>query len=142
MRYITFALALLAVTMFSTVALAADAPVLHGWEVVLSTFLKVFVAVAVPVLSTLAVALLRRWNVKVKYDTVYDLAHRGAAYAEQMAQKRLKTGKPTSSALKLQEAMKVATELAEQYRLPARATAKLQQLIESALGEKKLSKEG
>ena len=139
----TIALAL-AFLLVPLTALAADAApaVQQWWEVLVANLVEVVVGIAVPVLTTLVVVLANKWKVKLQYETVYDLAHKGAGWAEQLALKKLKNGEPTSSAEKLEAALKFARELAEQQKLPAKATAKLQDLIESALGQKQLDAAG
>lgn len=126
----------------AAVVATATASTTVWWEVLLAHLLEATVAIAVPVLSTLAVVLLKRWNIKLKYETVYDLALKGAGWAEQQALKRLKDGVVTPSAQKLDDALRFARDIAEQQKLPKKATDKLQDLIESALGAEKLKEPG
>jgi len=108
------------------------------WETLLAHLLEAFVLIAVPVLSTLVIQLLKRWNIKLQYETVVDIAQKGAGWAEQIALKRLKDGAQTPSAQKLDDALKFGRGIAEQQKLSKKAIEKLQELIEASLGGEKL----
>lgn len=116
----------------TTPTVAADQQVF--WQVLLSELLKVFLVIFVPVLSTLVVSLLRRWKVNIEYQQVASIAEKAAGWAEHKALAALKEGKPkTPGAEKMKLALDFANGLAAQYKLPSKATTKLQELIESAI---------
>lgn len=109
------------------------------WQVLLAELLKVFLVIFVPVLSTLIVSLLKRWKINVEYQQVNDIASKAAGWAEQKALAALKEGKEkTGGAEKMKLALDFANGLANQYKLSAKATEKLQDLIESALGQEQI----
>lgn len=106
------------------------------WQVLLAELLKLFLVIFVPVLSTLIVSLLKRWKINVEFEQVNSIATKAAGWAEQKALSALKEGKEkTSGAEKMKLALDFANGLANQYKLSAKATEKLQDLIESALGQ-------
>jgi len=112
------------------------------WQVLLAELLKLFLVIAVPVLSTVVTSLLKRWNINVQQDQVQKIATTAAGWAEQKALAALKEGKDrTSGADKMKMALDFANGLADQYKLKAQLTAKLQDLIESALGQEKIKAE-
>lgn len=136
-------LTFLALMLVSTTALAADVVQQAWWQVLIADLLQVFVAIAVPVLSTLVVVLARRWKMNLEFDKVNAIALKAAGWAEQKAYKALREGQPqSSSAEKLDTALEFAKDLANKYKLPAKATEKLEDLIEAALGEKKVQDGG
>jgi hypothetical protein len=109
------------------------------WQVLLAELLKIFLVIFVPVLSTLIVSLLRRWKINVEFAQVNDIATKAAGWAEQKALSALKEGKEkTSGGDKMKLALDFANGLANQYKLSSKATEKLQDLIESALGQEKV----
>jgi hypothetical protein len=118
---------------------AAEAPApekQEWWQVLLAELLKLFLVIFVPVLSTLIVSLLKRWKINVEFEQVNSIAAKAAGWAEQKALSALKEGKEkTSGADKMKLALDFANGLANQYKLSAKATEKLQDLIESALGQ-------
>lgn len=118
-------------------AAPAPAPEQQGWwQVLLAELLKLFLVIFVPVLSTLIVSLLKRWKINVEFEQVNSIATKAAGWAEQKALSALKEGKEkTSGAEKMKLALDFANGLANQYKLSAKATEKLQDLIESALGQ-------
>jgi hypothetical protein len=109
------------------------------WQVLLAELLKLFLVIFVPVLSTLIVTLLRRWKINVEFEQVNSIATKAAGWAEQKALSALKEGKEkTAGADKMKLALDFANGLANQYKLSAKATEKLQDLIESSLGQEKV----
>lgn len=109
------------------------------WQVLLAELLKLFLVIFVPVLSTVIVSLLRRWKINVEFDQVNSIATKAAGWAEQKALAALKEGnEKTGGAEKMKMALDFANGLANQYKLSAKATEKLQDLIESALGQEKV----
>lgn len=109
------------------------------WQVLLAELLKLFLVIFVPVLSTLIVSLLKRWKINVEFEQVNSIATKAAGWAEQKALAALKEGKEkTAGADKMKLALDFANGLANQYKLSAKATEKLQDLIESALGQEKV----
>ncbi len=109
------------------------------WQVLLAELLKLFLVIFVPVLSTVIVSLLKRWKINVEFEQVNSIATKAAGWAEQKALAALKEGKEkTAGAEKMKLALDFANGLAAQYKLSAKATEKLQDLIESALGQEKV----
>jgi len=109
------------------------------WQVLLAELLKLFLVIFVPVLSTVIVSLLKRWKIGVEFEQVHSIATKAAGWAEQKALTALKDGaEKTSGGEKMKMALDFANGLANQYKLSAKATAKLQDLIESALGQEKV----
>jgi hypothetical protein len=109
------------------------------WQVLLAELLKLFLVIFVPVLSTLIVSLLRRWKINVEFEQVNSIAVKATGWAEQKALSALKEGKEkTGGADKMKLALDFGNGLANQYKLSAKATEKLQDLIESALGQEKV----
>lgn len=109
------------------------------WQVLLAELLKLFLVIFVPVLSTLIVTLLRRWKINVEFEQVNSIATKAAGWAEQKALAALKEGKEkTGGAEKMKMALDFANGMANQYKLSAKATEKLQDLIESSLGQEKV----
>lgn len=132
---VTFLLVLL----LPALALAADEVQQQWWQTMLAELLKVFVLIAVPVLSTLVGVLLRRWGVKVQTEQIEKLASAAAGWAEQKALEALKDGKPkTSGADKMKLAIDFANGAVEQYGLKKKAIGKLQELIEAQLGKEQV----
>jgi hypothetical protein len=110
------------------------------WQVLLMFLIKASLAIAGPVLSVLVVTLLRRWKINLEYDQVNKLVSAAAGFAEQKSAIALKEGaQKTSGAEKLKLALDFADSLAKQYKLSAKATSKLTELIESHLGQAKLT---
>jgi hypothetical protein len=121
------------------IALAADTVQQVWWQVMLGELLKVFVLIAIPVLSTLIAVLLRRWGVKIETEQIEKLAAAAAGWAEQKALEALKDGKPkTGGADKMKLAIDFANGAVEQYGLKKKAIGKLQELIESHLGKEQI----
>lgn len=121
------------------VAPAATSDKQSWWQVLLTELINLIVVIFVPVLSTLAVTLLRRWKINVEFEQVNNIASKAAGWAEQKARARFRDGKGTTQgAAKMQLALGFANELADKYKLPAKATEKLQDLIESSLGQEKV----
>ena len=119
-------------------ALAGDEKQLW-WQVLVTELIKLFVLVAVPVLSSLTVVLLKRWGIKVESEQVEKLAGAAAGFAEQKAIARLGQGQPrTSGAQKMKDAIDFGRRNLDQYGLPARAIAKLEDLIEAHLGKERV----
>jgi uncharacterized membrane protein len=129
----------IALLLIPAVALAADEVQQVWWQVLVGELLKVFVLIAVPVLSTLVAVLLRRWGVKIETEQVEKLASAAAGWAEQKALEALKDGKPkTSGADKMKLAIDFANGAVEQYGLKKKAIGKLQELIEAQLGKEQV----
>lgn len=140
MRPFAFISSLLAVALFAVPAFAAEAVQQQWWQALIANLLEVIIAIFVPVLSTLFVVLARRWKINLEFDQVNSIAVKAAGWAEQKAASALKEGKPqTPSAEKLQWALDFAKEMTDKYKLPTKATEKLQDLIEAGLGEKKVA---
>ncbi len=109
------------------------------WQVLLAELLKLFALIAVPVLSTVVVSLLKRWKINVEFEQVNKIATAAAGWAEQKALSALKEDKKkTSGGDKMKMALDFANGMAKQYKLPSKATTKLQELIESSLGQEKV----
>lgn len=109
------------------------------WQVLVSELISLIVIIFVPVLSTLVATLLRRWKINIEFDQVNSIAKKAAGWAEQKADSALKEGcVKTAGADKMKLAMNFANELADKYKLPAKATDKLQDLIEASLGREKI----
>jgi len=120
-------------------AKAAEPEKQGWWQVALAELLNLFLVIFVPVLSTLIVTLLRRWKINVEFEQVNSIAVKAAGWAEQKALVALKEGMgKTPGGDKMKLALDFANGLADQYKLSAKATAKLQELIESSLGQEKM----
>jgi len=133
------ALTAIMLLMLPVLALAADQVQQVWWQVLVSELLKVFVIIAVPVLSTLVAVLLRRWGVKIETEQVEKLAAAAAGWAEQKALEALKEGKPKSSgAEKMKTALDFAEKMVDQYGLKKKAIGKLSELIEAHLGKEQV----
>jgi|GEM_PF-3745620 len=138
-----YLVAIMTVLLTASTAFAAEVVQQQWWQALIVDLMQIFVAIAVPVLSTLAVVLARRWKLNLEFDKVNAIALKAAGWAEQKAYKALKEGQPqTSSAEKLDMALEFAKELTTKYGLSAKATEKLQDLIEAGLGEQKVSGTG
>lgn len=131
--------------MFSAIAFAAPAVPVEivaqqvWWQTLLSELLKVFVLIAVPVLTALIVILLKRGGMKIDSEQIEKLAGAAAGWAEQKALEALKDGKPkTSGADKMKLAIDFANGAVGQYGLKKKAIGKLQELIESHLGKEQI----
>jgi hypothetical protein len=138
-KVIPFLATLIAVLLLPVLALAADEVQQVWWQVLVSELLKVFVIIAVPVLSTLVAVLLKRWGVKIETEQVEKLAAAAAGWAEQKALEALKEGKPKSSgAEKMKTALDFAEKMVDQYGLKKKAIGKLSELIEAHLGKEQV----
>lgn len=104
------------------------------WQYLVMTIIQIVGAIAVPVLSTLLIVLLRRWNIKVEYEKAAWVAGKAKDFAEQKARVALKDGKT----LDAPEVAKIALEQARllgQGKLAPWATRMLQDLIEAKVGQ-------
>lgn len=103
------------------------------WQHLLITLISIFGTIAVPVLSTLAILLLKRWNIKVEYDKAEWVANKAKDYAEQKARVALKDGKPLNAEGIKKVALEKGRELGEGNLAPWVAKF-LTDLIEAKLG--------
>jgi len=109
------------------------------WQVLVAEITKVAVAIFTPVLGMLAFVLMRRWGLKIDLEKANSIASWATGYGEQKALNALKEGKEkTSGADKMKMALDFANGMANQYRLPKRASESLEKLIEANLGGKKV----
>lgn len=104
------------------------------WQHLLVTVISTIGTVAVPVLSTLLVVLLRRWNIRVEYEKAEWFAKQGKNYAEQMARNALKDGKRVDINKTSQLALEYSRDLAR-GKLAPWAAKELSGLIEAQLGQ-------
>lgn len=137
MRLIPFSFAV-AVTLWPAMAFAADKQA--WWQHLLFTLITTAGAIAVPVLTTLLVVLLRRWNVKVEYEKAEWIAKQGKNFAEQKARVALKEGQAVDSSETSKSALEFSRSLAA-GKLAPWAAGKLSGLIEASLGEDNKSKD-
>lgn len=124
--------------------LALAAPEVGGaqnwWQVLLVEIIRTTLAIAVPVLSTLAYVLLRRVRLNIELEQLQRIATTAAGWAEQRAHQALVSGGAlTPSAQKLSTAIAYGADLAQRYGLRQRAVLRLEGLIESKLGQQKLA---
>ena len=143
------AIAFLITFFFPAMLLAADAtskPTTTAtgeqawWQVLLSTLLHVVFVIGVPVLVTVIYSLLKRWNIGIEREQIEKIAEQAANWAEHKAKAALKDGgKKTPGAEKMALALKFAKDLAEQYKLTDKASAKLKELIEASLEKKEVA---
>lgn len=134
MKFIALLVSFMSALLAPLVAHAADQQAL--WQSALSDFIQAVVAVATPVLVTLAVTLLHRWKLNIERKTIDDIAHQAVGWAEQKSLKALKEGSSkTPGAEKLDMALRFATELAEKSGVgKSKLIGSLEGLIESKLG--------
>ena len=135
-------LALCATSMLPRLALAA--PDVGGtqnwWQVLLVEIIRTTLAIAVPVLSTLAYVLLRRVKLHIELAQLQRIATTAAGWAEQRAHQALVSGGAmTPSAQKLSTAIAYGADLAQRYGMRQKAVSRLEGLIESKLGQQKLA---
>lgn len=110
------------------------------WQVLLIETIKATLAIAVPVLSTLVYVLLRRTKLNIELEQLQRIAGTAAGWAEQRAHQALRAqGTPTPSAQKLATALAYGAELARRYGIRQKAVERLEGLIESKLGQQKLT---
>lgn len=114
--------------------LLTTAIVQSWWQHLILTIVTTFSAVAVPVLTTLLIVFIRRWNIKVEYDKAEWVARQGANYAEQIARNHLRGGQPLRGDKVLTIALEQSRKLATGTLAPW-ATNALQELIEAKLGD-------
>lgn len=139
-RIILSLTAFVVVFLFASLAHAAD-----GADPVAVTILTHVIDIIAVVLSALAawVAVkVGKWvNAKtgVEVDGLLETyAAKGVAYAEERAHKILKEkGEKLKGPEKLELALQFAMALAEQQKLPEKAKAKLEEYIESKIGERR-----
>lgn len=110
------------------------------WQHLVFTVITTTGTIAVPVLSTLLVVLLRRWNIKVEYEKAEWVAKQGKNYAEQLARNALKEGYTVNNSDTSKTALKYSRELAA-GKLAPWAARELAGLIEASLGEDNRAKE-
>lgn len=134
MKLVATILSFLAALVVPMLAFAADQQTL--WQSALSDFIQAVVAVATPVLVTLAATLLHRWKISIERKTIDDIAHQAVGWAEQKALKALKEGAPkTPGAEKLDMALTFAAQMAEKAGVgKSKLVGTLEDLIESKLG--------
>lgn len=104
------------------------------WQNLLVSVIKIVGAIAVPVLSTLLIILLKRWNIKVEYEKVEFVAGKAKNYAEQFARNKLKEGKPLNAPEVAKIALVKGRELGE-GKIASWAAKLLVDLIEAKCGE-------
>lgn len=104
------------------------------WQHIVITIITTTGAIAVPVLSTLMIILLRRWNIKVEYEKAEWVATQAKNYAEQLARNALKEGKQVEGSSTARLALDYSRQLARDKLAPWSA-AQLAGLIEAKLGE-------
>jgi len=108
------------------------------WQALLVHVVEVAVAILTPVLGLLAVAIARRFKIKLEQEEVDRLAVKAMAYAEQKAKHALKAeAKKTSGAEKMDMALGFARSVARNHGLSEKATSKMRDVIEAKLGERK-----
>lgn len=130
------------VVFYPIVALAKGEAEQSWWHVLVLEFIKVSLAIAVPVLSTLAAVLLQRWRIKIEAEQVEKLARGAAGFAEEKAAQAFKEGKPRSSgAEKMATAIQWSHQMAGQYGAKRWTIERLTNLIEAELGQKKVKAE-
>jgi len=103
------------------------------WQHLVITVISTTGAVAVPVLTTLLIVLLRRWNIKLEYQKAEWFAIQGKNYAEQMARNVLREGRAVDTSESAKLALRYSRELAT-GKLAPWASKELAGLIEARLG--------
>jgi len=112
------------------------------WQNLLVQIISFVAAVATPVLSVLAISLLRKWGVKLEREKVEWIASKAIGYGEQKAKNALKDGKPLEGPEIMKMALHQAAQLAEGYKADKKLAAYLENLIEAKLGEKVIEQGG
>lgn len=138
-RMVLAVFAFLSVTMFSVLALAQDKTqdTQALWQAVLVTVLTGVFAIAAPIVSTLVITLLRKWNVKVEQDKVDWVVNKAIGYGEQWAKNKMKDGKPVTGPEVAKEALQYGNKLAAVYA--PKLGGYLAELIEAKLGQQTLA---
>ena len=117
-------------------ALAFAAEQQAVWQVILIHLMEIIVALGVPVGLLLLRTYLKKKGIEADMSTLNDLLGKAIGFAEQKAKNALKDGKEqTPNAQKLDWAVTKGRELAEANKLDQWVIDKLEDLIESKIGE-------
>lgn len=121
-----------------TLALAAElAAKQTWWEHLLLTLIQIVLLIGLPTLVVLISKVLSRFNINVESEQLTKIAQQASNWAEHKAKIALKdSGEKTEGAQKMELALGFAKGMAEQYKLPEKAQAKMKDLIEAAVSEK------
>lgn len=121
-----------------TFALAAEiAAKQTWWEHLLLTLIQIVLLIGLPTLVVLISKVLSRFNINVESEQLTKIAQQASNWAEHKAKIVLKdSGEKTEGAQKMELALGFAKGMAEQYKLPEKAQAKMKDLIEAAVSEK------
>lgn len=123
-----------------TTLLAAVVEQQSWWQLLLEWGMRLVVLVATPVLTTLAVGLLRRQKVAIDEKRLAAIIDQAVGAAEQAAARALKSGaQPMGSAAKLRYALELSDKLVLEAKLAQLAEKEATERIEAALGLKRLA---
>jgi hypothetical protein len=106
------------------------------WQGLLVTVIEGVVAIALPILSILGMALARKWKLKIEQDKLDWVLSKAIGFGEQKAKTALKDGKPMAGPEIAKIAVEQGSKLLEQYQLPKKLGDYLADLIEAKLGER------
>lgn len=107
------------------------------WQNLVYFIVSIVVTVLLPPLLAYVIALLRKKNVKVDFDTTWALVEKAVTWGEQWWKKKLNEGAdPANKAAETLNAVTdYAAKLMEQYGLGKMARDKLIDLIEAKVGD-------
>lgn len=103
------------------------------WQNLLLIIISGILTIATPILSVLAMSLLKKWNIKVEQQKVDWVLEKAIGYGDQFAKNKLKAGQPVTGPEILKVALEHGGKLAEQYA--PKLGSYLSDLIEAKLGQ-------
>lgn len=129
--------------MFPVVALAETVvETQQWWQNLLVQIISFVAAVAAPVLSVLAVSLLRKWGVQMDREKLEWIAEKAIGYGEQKAKSALKHGSPLEGPEVLKLALVQADIMVKTFKADKKLALYLEGLIEAALGQQVFAQGG
>jgi hypothetical protein len=103
------------------------------WQNLLLIVISGILTIATPILSVLAMSLLKKWNIKVEQQKVDWVLEKAIGYGDQFAKNKLKAGQPVTGPEIMKVALEHGDKLAVQYA--PHLGAYLAELIEAKLGQ-------
>lgn len=116
----------------ATIATAATGQ--KWWQNLLMLIISAVLTIATPILSVLAMALIKKWNLKIEQSKVDWVLEKAIGAGEQYAKNRLKAGQPVEGSEIKKVALEHANTLAAKYA--PKLGSYLSDLIEAKLGQK------
>ena len=137
MKALGIVLGVITTTLFSAIAYAAEAvgQTQTWWQNLLVTVITAVLTIAVPIISVLLMALVRKYNLKVEQSKIDWVLEKVTGYGEQWVKNKLKDGSPVTGPEILKVSLEYGSKLLQKYNLADRFGDFLAEMIEAKLGQ-------